>query len=305
MALLAGACWGLWGLSLVLGLAWSYDRRLQAVLGLGRRREEEREERVGCYWRGARRLARRFGLEGDEAIRRKLDLAGLGERLSPGTFEGAKIQGLLVGGGTALLGMLLFGLFGVVLGLLVGGVLFFWPDVVVGRRGRERQERLGVEVPDAVDVMSVALEAGLGFDRCVQLYRERFGGPFAEELGRAQEEMLTGKPRREAMEALRERNRSEELERFVRMVVQSEELGVPVAEAMRQLARQVREGRGQRARELAAKASPKITLINALFVAPIMMVFLLGSVLLNVVLNRHFMHLPVIFGGIHGGILGR
>ena len=117
-------------------------------------------------------------------------------------------------------------------------------DVVLDGRGRRRQGQIDRDLPDFLDVLSVCVSAGIAFRPAMGRVAEAIGGPVAEEVQTALRQIALGAPRREAFQALRERNTSEALGTFVSAFLQAEELGVPLADALVDLARRHAPRRG-------------------------------------------------------------
>jgi tight adherence protein C len=175
-------------------------------------------------------------------------------------------------------------------GSLIGALAAFaagylWVDVLLDGRGRRRQARIDRDLPDFLDVLSVCINAGIAFRPAMARVSEAIGGPVGEEVQVALRQIALGAPRREAFEALRERNTSEALGTFVSAFLQAEELGVPLADALVDLARDMRRDAAQRARRRAQNAVPRVSLVVIVTILPAAVLLLLGSLLLNVDLH--------------------
>ncbi len=147
------------------------------------------------------------------------------------------------------------------LAILAGGLGWFAPDVWVSRSGRLRQERIERDLPDFLDILAVTVRAGLGYRLSLARVAESLGGPVGEEMLIALRQMELGASRRAAFEALRERNASEQLSSFVAAQLQAEELGVPLSEALNDIAGDMRRAAHQAARRRAARAAPRVSLV--------------------------------------------
>ena len=192
-------------------------------------------------------------------MQRRLDLAGNPARWTPDRVLAVKGLGLVV---LALIG----GFYGVrspvllILGAVAGGVIgFFLPDLLLYNAGLKRQTRMQVELPDALDMLTICVEAGLGFDAALAQVARNTQGPLAAELTRVLQEMQIGKTRTEALRALLDRTTVPELRAFVSALVQASELGIPVAQVLRSQAAEMRLVRRQRAEEKAQKVGVKVT----------------------------------------------
>jgi len=159
------------------------------------------------------------------------------------------------------------------LGAVIG---FFLPDLLLYNSGQRRQQQIPVILPDSLDMLTICVEAGLGFDASLAQVARNTKGPVAAEFSRVLQEMQIGKSRTEALRAMADRTTVPELQAFVSALVQSSEMGIPIAHVLREQAKEMRIRRRQRAEELAQKVPVKITfpLIFCLF--PALMVVILG-----------------------------
>jgi tight adherence protein C len=216
-------------------------------------------------------------------LQRKLDLAGNPPTWSPDRVLAAKGFGLLAGAGLgALLGVGSVGW--LVLCLGAGAVVgFFLPDLLLYNVGQKRQTLIRKALPDALDMLTVCVEAGLGFDAALAQVARNTRGPLAQECSRVLQEMQIGKSRNQALRALTDRTTAPELRAFVSALVQAGELGVPIAQVLREQAREMRVRRRQRAEEQAQKVPVKILfpLIFCLF--PAMFVVIIGPAAISIV----------------------
>lgn len=169
--------------------------------------------------------------------------------------------------------------------LLIGALclvlLSGWMPLWLAGAVRTRQRELDRELPDFLDVLGVTVSAGLGFRAALERVCEFHDGALAQEMQRTLREMAVGVPRREAFVALRERSRSEALSTFVTALLQAEELGVPLADALADIAREVRREHAMAVRQEAAKAAPKVSLVVTLTILPAAMMLVIASVLIS------------------------
>jgi len=223
------------------------------------------------------RLARRLspaGIAG--ALEHRLDLAGNPPRWTPDRILAVKGLGLLALG---ILGAL-YGLHNVGLFVLYGGIGgfagFFLPDLLLYNSGIKRQAQMLTNLPDALDMLTVCVEAGLGFDAALSQVARNTSGPLAAEFARTLQEMQIGLSRSQALRALVARTTVPELRSFVSAVVQASDLGIPVAQVLREQATEMRLRRRQLAEEKAQKVPVKIMfpLIGCLF--PALLVIVIG-----------------------------
>ena len=209
-------------------------------------------------------------------MQRRLDVAGNPPGWSTDRMLAVKGLGLLTLG---VLGAL-YGLHNPEL-LIVGGGLgavigFFLPDILLYNSGLKRQERIPRDLPDALDLLTICVEAGLGFDAALAQVARYSRGPLAAEFARALQEMQIGKSRTEAMRSMAERTTSPELRSFVSAMIQSADLGIPVAHVLREQAKEMRVRRRQRAESQAQKVPVKITFPLILCLFPALLVVILG-----------------------------
>ena len=230
-----------------------------------------------------RSLALRFSPSGTAAkLQRRLDLAGNPARWTPDRILAAKGLGLIA------LGMLgaLFALHHldlVIIFAAVGGVAgFFLPDVLLYNAGLKRQAKIQVALPDALDMLTVCVEAGLGFDAALAQVARNSDGPLAAEFARALQEMQIGKSRNQALRALADRTTVPEARAFVSAMVQAGDLGIPVARVLREQAKEMRVRRRQRAEGKAQQVPVKITFPLILCIFPALLVIVVGPGIINI-----------------------
>jgi tight adherence protein C len=154
------------------------------------------------------------------------------------------------------------------IGLLAGLVLSFVPDLVLAMRAADRQHKIVRELPDMLDMLTISVEAGLGFDQAVSRYVRHSRGPLGREFGIALMEIQAGKSRREALRSMAERADVQELRTFVMAIVQADVFGVSVSDVLRTQSREMRVKRRQRAEELAQKAPAKMAFPLVVCVLP-------------------------------------
>ena len=218
------------------------------------------------------RLHRRLDYAGNPAywtVERVFELKGLGLIL------------LLVAG--AAIGLVVDGMVYAAVGGLIGAVIgFFIPDLIVYDLGERRQQVIRRSLPDILDTLTISVEAGLGFDAALAQVTRYGTGPVAGEIARMLQEMQLGLSRVEALRALAQRTTVHELRSFTAVVVQATELGIPIANVLREQSKEMRIRRQQRAEELAQKVPVKILfpLIFCLF--PSLFIVILGPGVINI-----------------------
>ncbi|HVT21912.1 MAG TPA: type II secretion system F family protein, partial [Mycobacteriales bacterium] len=143
-------------------------------------------------------------------------------------------------------------------------------------RAKERQQAIARALPDALDLLSITVEAGLGLEQALVVVTDRLEGPLGDELRRMLREIELGVDRRKALEFLRSRTDVRELSGFVVALLQADELGMAIGEVLRVQAAQVRLVRRQHAREQAAKTPVKILFPVIFTIFPAMFVVTIG-----------------------------
>lgn len=176
---------------------------------------------------------------------------------------------------------LLILLFGLILGVLI-------PRYYLTAHIKSRQNKIRLDLPDVMDLLSVSVEAGLGFDAallhvCNRQKDAHKPDPLSDELMVAYREIRMGKPRREALVGLGERNDVDELRTFCGAMAQADQLGIPIRNVLRSQAAQLRLGRRQRAEEKAMKAPIKMIIPLVVFIFPVLFIILLGPAVLQII----------------------
>ena len=218
-----------------------------------------------------------------EGVGARLLAAGLGRTISPTTFLAFKsalalaglIGGALVGGAMAGPSLVLVSAVG------LGGVGFMAPDFVVSAKARSRKDSIRSELPDALDLMAVSVEAGMGFDGAISKLTEHMDGPLAEEFALTLSEIRIGESRQDALKKLSDRTNTPELASFVRSIIQADQLGISLGRILRVQATDSRLKRQAAAEEKAMKAPIKMLFPTVLFIFPAMFLVILGPAFLN------------------------
>jgi tight adherence protein C len=218
-----------------------------------------------------------------EEISLKLLSAGVGRRISPVAFLSGKFFAAV---GGLVFGLLIFspskGVFmGLVLGAGLAAVGFIAPDFVLNKKIRSRQERLSQDLPDALDLLAVSVEAGLGFDAAVVKITEQVEGPLGEEFALTLNEMRIGESRQDALKKLAERTGIPEIGAFARAIIQADQFGISLGRILRVQAVDTRHRRQIAAEEKAMKAPVKMLFPTVIFIFPSMFIVILGPAFLN------------------------
>jgi tight adherence protein C len=222
---------------------------------------------------------------------KRLALAGNPGNLRVADWLGIKAVAAVVG---ALLFFFLFGIVGIlglppVLRILMAGIglLFGYtiPEFWLGGRVKKRQHAVLLQIPDALDLLTISVRAGLGFDAALAKVVEKLEGPLTDEFRRALAEVRVGRTRREALRDIVPRTEVAPLTNFIGAIIQAEQLGVSISKVLQVQSEQLRIERRQRAEEMAAKAPIKMLfpLVGCIF--PSLFIVILGPAIILIVLN--------------------
>lgn len=225
-------------------------------------------------------LAQRFTPQATlESARLRLEMAGNPMQMNPAFFLMLRFVFAVLFGGILFLifsrtgGNWLQGLGISVLFMLIG---FAFPSLWLSGRIKARQKAVFRAMPDALDLLTISVEAGLGFDAAMAKVHEKWINELALEFGRVIQEIRLGKLRRDALRDMADRLGVAEMSSFVAAVIQSEQLGVSMAKVLRIQSDQMRVRRRQMAEEEAHKAPIKMVFPIALLIFPSIMIILLG-----------------------------
>ena len=230
-------------------------------------------------------LGRRFTAS-DQAdrIKRRIDLAGNPENWTVDRVIAFKVIGLFIGG-----------VLGLLLGALIGGALpafavtigvaflgYYLPNLVLYQNAYNRSDQIRKDLPDALDLLTISVEAGLAFDAAVSQVARNTHGPLADEFFRVLQEMQIGMGRTDALRALGDRSDVEELRSFVTAMVQADAFGIPIANVLRIQAKEMRVKRSQRAEEMAQKVPVKILFPLIFCILPVLFIVVLGPAAITI-----------------------
>jgi len=214
-----------------------------------------------------------------ESTRRKLEMAGNPMQMDPAFFLTLRFVFAVLFAGVIILVYItgrrpwLQGLGFSALFLVIG---FMFPDLWITGRVKSRQRSVFRAMPDALDLLTICVEAGLGFDAAMSKVHEKWDNDLALEFGRVIQEIRLGKLRRDALRDMAERLGVPEMTSFVAAVIQSEQLGVSMAKVLRIQSDQMRVRRRQMAEEEAHQAPIKMVFPIALLIFPSLLIVLLG-----------------------------
>jgi tight adherence protein C len=238
------------------------------------------------FYNAALAVARRFTPSGAyESLQRRLLMAGSPIGWSADRLLAAKVGGLVLG---VLVGSVLLVGLPLPLSLLLPGFLglcvlgYFVPNLVLMNMVQRRQSKVRLALPDAIDLLTISVEAGLSFDAALAQVSRNSTGPLAEEFYRTLQEVQLGRSRSEAMRNLADRSSVPELSAFVLAMVQADVFGVSVANVLRIQSREMRKKRRQLAEERAMKVPIKVLFPVLFCIFPALFVVILGPAIMRI-----------------------
>ncbi len=220
-----------------------------------------------------------------QRLQHRLDVAGNPEGWTLDRILGLKVLGFTVMLAfsvilTMLMSSSLFWALIICVGLSVLG--FFAPNIWIQRKGQERSEQMQKDLPDALDLLTISVEAGLAFDAALSRVAKSAEGPLTAEFGRVLQEMNIGVGRTAALRALGERTHLAELRAFVTALVQADAFGIPMSQVLRVQSTEMRVKRRQRAEEKAQKVPVKILFPLIFCILPTLFIAVLGPGLITI-----------------------
>lgn len=221
--------------------------------------------------------------EKDILIEKQLRLAGV--FMSAQEFSSIKMTFMIVTLALSVLALLLpFDLLiNALIFLVIAVVSIIGPSFFLKTKVKGHQEKIREQLPDAMDLLSVCIEAGLSFDISLVKVAEKLKGPFIDELLIVHREIQMGRSRREALQNLMACTDIAELKTFVSALVQAESLGIPIINVMRIQSAQLRMVRKQQAQEKGLKAPIKMIVPMLLFIFPVIFIVLIGPTVINLI----------------------
>lgn len=300
---------GLGGLGLLIGLVWVGLREnkgdpLQNRLAEFVEREmpkslEEVELSMGFkervllpLFKGlADRLSRLTPESQIEATRRKIELAGQTHKMDPRTFFGTRIMlMILLGLGGAFVAfstLRLDTLSGIGLAGFLAFLGYYLPESQLKSKIKKRQENIVKALPDALDLLTICVEAGLGFDQAMGKVYDKWDNDLAQAFGRVIQEIAYGKLRREALRDMAASMDVPDVTSFTAAIIQADQLGVSIGKILRIQADQMRVKRRQRAQEKAHQAPVKMMIPMVFLIFPSIWLVLLGPSLIIILQGGH------------------
>ena len=219
---------------------------------------------------------------------RRLAMAGNPGNMGTSEFLGLKAVVALTASSVAFIVLGVLGqnpMLGIVMGAVAVGIGFMAPEFWLGRRIRRRQRLILRAIPDTLDLLTISVRAGLGFDAALGKVTEKMQGPVSDEFRRGLAEIRMGKTRREALRAIVARTEVAALTSFIGAVIQAEQLGVSISKVLEVQSEQLRIERRQRAEEMAAKAPIKMLLPLVGCIFPALFVVILGPAIILIMTN--------------------
>jgi tight adherence protein C len=231
-------------------------------------------------------LARAQGLgkrltpaDANDRIHEKLELAGNPRGWTADRVSAGKVVCFFAALGLSLLLALAMGLtflptLGIVVAASVAG--YMAPNFYLYQRAYDRSETMQRSLPDAIDLLTISVESGLGFDAAVAQVARNTDGPLAEEFARMLQEMQIGRGRTDALRSMAERTNLPDLRSFVSAMVQADSFGIPIAQVLRVQSSEIRVKKRQWAEEMAQKVPVKILVPLIFCILPCLFIAVLG-----------------------------
>ena len=232
----------------------------------------------------AKGLQSRLGLTEDGRIKQQLLSAGLKSSRSINVYSASRVIGPVIGlvCGSLIRNNTVFW------ALSLGAVFYLVPDMWLRMKIKKRRERIRKSLPDALDLLVICVEAGLGLDQAMLRVGQELiisHPDIHQEFMQVNLEQLAGKPRLEAWKSAAERTQIPEFSLFVSMLTQADRFGTPIVRALSRFGDEIRLKRRQRAEEMAAKTKIKILFPLVLFIFPCIFIVLLAPAILNIAKN--------------------
>ena len=288
LPLIAGA---LGGVCLIL-LAWGFHlatAEQEVVGGLPTAAKKKKDDDEFLLFTISELIGRPFtnmvlailGGKGAASVRRRIAAANRSGSMTLERYARRKAGDFIIYVGLGLLSLQIsvpIAVIAIVYGLAI-------TDLQLFAQARARQEKIQQTLPDFLDVLAVTVSAGLGFRHAVARVSESMPGPLADEFQTALRQMELGSSRREAFDDLRSRNSSEALNQFVTALLQAEELGAPLAQALNEISVDMRREHAQWARRKAQKINPRITIVTMATILPGLIILIIGAMFLGTSAN--------------------
>ncbi|NLI13849.1 MAG: type II secretion system F family protein [Peptococcaceae bacterium] len=269
------------------------EKRVSEVVGTRTVTVREQELKVPFFRRvvkpvlakASHLLIRMLPAEKETELNQKIIMAGASEKIAPRELLVVKY---LAAAGIAFLLWMLGGLFAkdIIQTTLMGatglGLGWVLPEYVINKKSMARKLDIEKGLPDVLDLLTVSVEAGLGFDGAMMKVVEKTKSVLSEEFKTVLQEVKMGKPRAEALRDMSNRTGADDLSTFTGSVILADQLGISIGNILRLQSEQIRQKRRQRAEELALKAPVKILIPLIMFIFPAIFVVLLGPAVIQI-----------------------
>ena len=212
----------------------------------------------------------------------RLELAGRPGNLTPEDFAAVRLVAAAVFGALGVLvGLLLANPVYLVISLVIGVILgYYMPVLWLKQKVDARKSEIQKGLPDALDLLVICVDAGLGFDAALARVTDKYKNALSEQLSKALREVSLGRPRLEALDEMGRNSGVEDLHNFIQAVIQSEQFGTGIGKILRIQADEMRRKRRQRAQERGAQATLKMMLPMVGCIFPTLWIVLLGPAVL-------------------------
>ena len=223
-----------------------------------------------------------------QKLANRLDLAGHPANLTPEDFGAVQIVAAVVMAAVGLgLGLLLGNLVYLVISFAIGTILgYYLPVLWLNQKVESRRAQIQKALPDAMDLMVIAVDAGLSFDAALMRVTEKYKNALSVEFSKMLREVSLGRPRSEAMDQMGRNSGVDDFHNFLQAVIQSEQFGTGIGKILRLQADEMRRKRRQRAQEKAAQATLKMLLPMVGCIFPTLWIVLLGPAILIIMKPR-------------------
>lgn len=269
------------------------EKRVNEVVGTRTPTFREQELKIPFFRRAIKPVLTKTSLlltriipaEKETELNQKIIMAGANEKIAPRELLVIKY---LASAGTAVLLWMLGGMFtkSILQTALMGaaglGLGWILPEYFINKKGLARKMEIEKNLPDVLDLLTVSVEAGLGFDGAMMKVVEKTKNVLSEEFRTALQEIKMGKPRAEALRDMSGRSGADDLSTFTGSVILADQLGISIGNILRLQSEQIRQKRRQRAEEMALKAPIKILIPLVLFIFPAIFVVLLGPAVIQI-----------------------
>lgn len=233
-------------------------------------------------------LSRNTPAKAREQLVNQLELAGKPGNLSPEDFGAVRLVAAAVGAVVGLLlGLLMGSIVWLVIALAVGAIGgYYMPIMWLRQKVNGRRKEIQKALPDALDLLVICVDAGLGFDASLERVTAKYHNALSEQFAQTLKEVSLGRPRMEALDEMSRKSGVEDLHNFVQAVIQSERFGTGVGKILRIQSDEMRRKRRQRAQQLGAQATLKMMLPMIGCIFPTLWIILLGPAMLIVMRPR-------------------